>query len=410
MTTPTRLFLLAGLLPFALQPALASDWPQFRGPDRSGISNETAWEPNWNAGAPKTLWTHNSGESYAAPIIVNGMVYITSSNSEKDSFLCLDAVTGEEKWKSSFDHPSRKEMAAADPRSNALTATPLFHNNRLYTITREGELFCLDAKSGATIWRINVLKKTGAKMPYFGVSSSPVLEKDLLLFNIGAGGVAVHKDTGNIVWKTEGLGGYASPVIYTRKGKREMALFGTTAVVGVEVATGKEVWRYPWKEFEYSAPSSDPVFYDNMLFVQSARNGVHLIQLEGSAPKVVWQNQNMCSDFTNTILFQGYLYGNNRNKLTCVDRKTGAVKWEMKGLGQGAITIAGDKLIAQTERGELVVAEANPEKYVEIARIRLFEGKDFQNSAGYITPTLANGRLYCRVPSGKLVCLDVSRK
>jgi outer membrane protein assembly factor BamB len=408
--TPLRLSAISGLLALAALPVSAADWTQFRGPQRSGVSSETGWASRWSDSAPKTLWALEPGKSYACTLIAGDRAYITGSTKEKDTVYCLDADTGKEIWKVSFAHADRKAMAVVDAHSDALTSTPLLHKQRLYVLSREGELFCLDTKNGDTHWRKNLVKEIGAKLPDFGTSSSPVLEKNLLIFNIGTGGAAVDKDTGKVVWKSVGMGGYASPVLYTRNGKREAALFGVTEVVGVETATGKEQWRYPWKVTGYTAPSADPVLFGDRLLVHSATRGAHLLLLGSAAPTVVWQNKNMCSDFTNSVLWNGYLYGNNNNKLTCLDMKTGKTAWEEKGLGQGCLIIAGGKLIVQTQRGELIIAEANPEKYQELGRVKLFEGKDFMGSAGFITPTLANGKLYCRVPSGKLVCLDVREK
>jgi outer membrane protein assembly factor BamB len=401
---------ISGLFVMATLPALASDWPQFRGPQRSGISAETAWVSDWSVHPPKPLWTKEPGQSYASTIVAGGRVYITGSDKKQDTIYCLDAETGEEIWKVAFDHADRKAMAVVDKNADALTATPLLHNNRLYVLSREGELFCLEAQKGKVLWRSHLLKETKATLQDFGTSSSPVMEGNLLIFNIGTGGAAVDARNGKIVWKSIGKGGYASPVIYTRNGKREAALFGMEGIIGVEVANGKKRWQYPWKVTGYTAPSSDPVFAGDSLLVHSATAGARLLRWEGETPTVVWQNKNMCSDFTNSVLLNGYLYGNNNSKLACLDMKTGKTQWEEKGLGQGCLTIAGDRLIVQNQRGELIVAEASPEKYKELGRIKLFEGKDIFSSPGYITPTLVNGRLYCRAPGGKLVCLDVSGK
>jgi outer membrane protein assembly factor BamB len=401
------LFLLGVLA--ATTPASASDWPQFRGPQRNGVSPETGWTAKWPEAGPKRLWSAELGHSYASTLIYKGRAYVLGSTPQQDTVACLEAETGKEVWKVAFPHGPRAYVP--DSRPNALTATPLIQNDRLYVLAREGEFLCLNAKNGEVVWRTNLLQETGAKLPQFGLSCSPILEGDLLLCNIGTGGASVNKNTGKVVWKTGGTGGYASPILYTRNGKREAALFGDTTVVGVEALTGQERWRFPWRKTAFGgAPSGDPILTSAGLFVCASQEGSKLLNLQSETPTVVWQNRNLCSDFTNSVLLGKYLYGNNRNKLACLDIQTGEIRWEEKGLGQGSLIAAGGKLIVLTERGELVVAEATPNKYTELARTKLFEGKDFFGSAGYIAPTLANGLLYCRNSSGALVCLDLREK
>lgn len=399
-------FGLTGLVALTAFAGRAADWPQFRGVQRSGISPETAWTYQWPSNGPRIAWTRDLGPSYAATIIGQNRAYVLGSDTKRDTVYCLDAETGDEIWKFAFDHRERKYDP--DKYSDALLSTPLLHDDRLYVLAREGLLLCFEAASGSVLWQRDLLQLTGAKKQDFGASSSPIVENDLLLFNIGQGGAAVHKETGKLLWKTTGMGGYASPVVYTRKGKREAALFGINSILGIDPRTGKELWRYPVKVKEYSAPSADPIFTGEALFVNSA-NGSQLLRLGARTPTALWQSRNLCSDFTNSVRIGNYIYGNHNNRLACLDLATGALKWQEKGLGQGSLIAADGKLIVQTERGELIVAKATPEKYQELARTKLFNGKDFFTSAGYVTPTLANGYLYCRVASGKLLCLDLRK-
>jgi len=243
----------------------------------------------------------------------------------------------------------------------------------------------------------------------FGLSSSPILHKNLLLVTLGAGGAAFDRDTGKVIWKTSGVGGYASPVLYSKGGVTEAAFFMGPFIVGANAETGKERWRYPWPMKGLGAPACDPIPYKGMLFACSSQEGSRMIKLDSATPTDAWANRNMSIDFTNLVLIGKYLYGNNRNKLTCIDIDTGLTRWEEKGLGQGSLMAASGKLIVLTERGELIVAEASPEKYIELARAKPLDGNGFFDSAGYIPPTLANSRLYCRSPKGTLICLDVRK-
>lgn len=407
MKTKAMILMTAGLLAGATLISSAGDWTQFRGAERTGVSSETGWNAQWKETAPKTLWTWNGGESYACTLVSGDRVYVTGSDAKTDSIFCLNADTGKEIWKTTFPHSKR--VYVPDSHANALLSTPLLHGGKLYVVLREGEFHCLSVKDGKSAWHLNLTQATGAKPTPFGIATSPILEGNLLLFNLGKSGAAIDASTGKVVWKSVGDSGYASPVVYTRNGKRETALFGASDVSGTEVKTGKELWRIPWKVGTFSAPSGDPIFAENKLLVFSA-DTARQMTLDSTAPATAWQTKNLCSDFTNAILLNGFLYGSNRNKLACVDWKTGATRWEEKGLGQGALIAADGKLIVLTERGDLLSVEATPEKYTELGRLKLFDGKDVFSSAGYVAPTLANGKLYCRHAGGKLICLDLRAK
>lgn len=390
--------------------AFASDWTQFRGPQRNGVSSETNWEAKWGATGPKVLWKLDLEESYSGVVVSKGRAYTTASSGTQDTVLCVNALTGESIWKKNYEHGFRRYVP--DNRSNALCATPTLEGKMLYVLMREGALYCLNADNGDTIWKTELAKELNTPLPKFGMSSSPLIEKDLLLINIGKGGAAVNKKTGKIAWKSApGIGGQSSAIIYTRNNRREAAFFGVDSVFGVDAMTGKELWRYGWAMSAFELASADPIVYGDSIFANSSNRGSKLIKLNSNAPSVIWENKNLSSDYTNSVLYNGYVYGNNRNKLTCIDVKTGETKWEEKGLGYGSLIIADGKIIALFESGELAVAEATPTGYKEISRYKVLSGSGGAfGSAGYIPPTLSNGLLYLRNSKGTLVCLDLRKK
>jgi len=181
-----------------------------------------------------------------------------------------------------------------------------------------------------------------------------------------------------------------------------VAIFAAKEIVGVVAATGKIVWQFPWKT-SYDANIGDPIISGNTVFVCTGYNrGCALLKIEGSNVTEVWQNKNMRNHFNCSVLWQGYVYGfDEKKELRCLDFKTGQMKWSKGGLGKGSLMIADGKLIILSERGKLVIAEASPEGFRELASVQILTGKC------WTVPVLANGRIYARNANGQLVCIDV---
>ena len=167
---------------------------------------------------------------------------------------------------------------------------------------------------------------------------------------------------------------------------------------------------YPWKT-AYDVNSATPIVTDGKVFISSGyRAGCALLDVSGTTPTLLWRNKNMSNHCNSSVLYEGYLYGFNGNvggggALTCLELKTGEVKWSHKGLGTGSLMIADGKLVVLGERGDLVVAAASPEKFDVIASAGKVLG-----GICWTTPVLSNGRIYCRNSRGDVVCLDVSGK
>jgi len=266
-------------------------------------------------------------------------------------------------------------------------------------------LFCLDAASGSVAWSKDVTQEPGAKMPTWGFAGSPLVEGDLLLLNVGSAGAALDKKTGKTVWKSgDGEAGYSTPVPFDAGGKRMIALFLAKSVAAIELQTGKMTWSYPW-ETSYDVNAADPILSGDQVFISSGYNrGAALINVATTPPVKAWENKNMRNHMNSCVLIGGHLYGFDEDKLTCLDWKTGAAKWTQGGLGKGSLSASGDKLIIQSAKGELVIAEANPAAFKPIARAQVFGGES------WTTPILANGRIYCRNSKGDVACVDVSPK
>ncbi|MDB5318462.1 MAG: alcohol dehydrogenase [Phycisphaerales bacterium] len=386
--------------------ARGADWPVFRGPTRDGISVEKDWTHDWPGGEPKRLFQVNVKNGFSCPVVRGDRLWTMGHARGNDTVVCLDANKGTEIW--SYSYPALR-LGTVKPDYEGTRATPTLEEDRLYTLSRDGKVFCLDAGSGAVKWERDVSKDPGAAIPPWGFAGSPVVQGELLILNVGAAGLALDKATGAIRWQTgKGVSGYATPTVYETGGKSRLAMFAAERIVGVETLSGKELWSVPWKT-EYKINSSDLIFHDGKLFASSAYNfGCALIDVTGDRAKVLWQNKGLRNHYNSSILRDGYLYGFDGNNmqgsgLKCVEFATGRTRWTAPQPAWGNLILAGDRLIIVSQSGELVVAKASSERFEELAHAQPLGG------TCWTAPVLADGRLYLRNTRGDLVGLDLRK-
>ena len=376
--------------------AHATDWSQWRGQQRNGISNETGWTTKWDGGRPKQVWSAGIGEGYSSVAVAGGRLYTLGNAKNQDTVVCLTATTGRPVWRYAYPCPAADY---AGPR-----ATPIVDNGKVYTVSREGQAFCFDAVSGKVLWGNDLRRSVGAQIPTWGIAGSPLIEGNSIIYNVNAAGVALNKATGKVIWKSaSATPGYASPVAYNLGKERLVVIFAAKGAVAVRPANGQVAWQHPW-ETSYDVNAADPVFAGSDVFLSSNYGkGCVLIHTHTPRPQVIWENRNMKNHFNASVLYNGALYGNDENTLKCIDLRTGNERWRERGMGKGGVIVADGKLIALTERGELVIAQATPAKYTELARAQVLDG------TCWTQPVLANGMLYCRNHEGKLICLDLRK-
>ena len=380
--------------------AQADDWPNWRGPDHNGISKETGWSAKWPADGPKQVWKANVGIGFASFAVSHGRVYTVGNAKDTDTIFSFDANTGQEQWKHSY-------AAKLDPKyyEGGPSATPTVEGDRVYTFSKRGMVHCLDAAKGTVIWSKDLAEELKAKMPTWGFAGSVLIAGDLALLNVGSSGAALDKKSGKVIWSSgTDDAGYSTPVPLTVAGKPAATFAIKQHVIAVNVADGKELWRFPWKT-EYDVNPTDPILSGSKVFISSGYNhGGGVFDVSSQPPKAVWQNKNMRNHMNSCVLWEGHLYGMDENQLRCLVFDTGEVKWTHKPTGKGALMLADGKLIVLGEKGELMVAEASPAGFNVVARAQVLGGKS------WTTPVLANGKIYCRNAAGNVVCVDVSGK
>jgi outer membrane protein assembly factor BamB len=388
--------------------AWSEDWPRWRGPNVNGISTETGWLTTWPANGPKRVWEAKVGIGYSTVSVSKGRLFTMGNTDDQDTVYCLDALTGKELWKHTYACKQK------DPNGyHGTRGTPTVDGNRIYTVSREGHLFCLDFDGGKVIWSKNYVTDFGAKIPTWGFAISPLVEGDLLITEPGGQGaslVAFNKADGKVVWQSgNDPAAYSSPIAYTWKDERCVAILHAPALVAYSMKEGKELWRFPWKT-SYDVNAATPIIDNDKAFISSGYNtGCALIEFSSQPPKVLWQNKNMRNHVNSCVLWKEHLYGFDEGQLKCLELKTGEVKWTEKAYGKGSLLLAGDKFIIYSDRGLVAVVEASPTGCKEISRYQALEATASQGKDTWASPVLANGKLYCRSLEN-LVCLDVNAK
>ncbi|MCS6861462.1 MAG: PQQ-like beta-propeller repeat protein [Abditibacteriales bacterium] len=380
-----------------LTPLGAADWPQWRGPQRNGISSETGWTSRWSAAGPRIVWRAQVGQGFSSVAVKGGRVYTMGNTNGRDTVYCLNATNGKVLWTHSY---ACDAGGYPGPR-----ATPTVDGDKVYTLSREGHAFCLNAATGQVIWSADLQRQTGAYPPRWGFAGSPLVEGNLVIYNVGTAGVALDKNSGKLVWKSgAGTAGYASPVAFNVGNQRGVAIFSAQALIAVNPTNGRVLWQHPWYT-SYDVNAADPIFAGEYVFISSNYNrGGALLKISGGRPQVVWENRNMRNHFNSCVLVNGYLYGNDEGRLACVEFRTGAERWRQGGMGKGGLIAADGNLICLTERGMLVIVKATPERYTELASAQVLRG------TCWTQPVLANGFIFCRSHEGELVCVDVRGK
>jgi outer membrane protein assembly factor BamB len=395
------------------------DWPQWRGPNRDGLSTETGLLTAWPPQGPRVLWRKPLGRGFSSVAVAGGRLYTMFSEGggrrpgaapPDEAVVCLDAATGNEVWR--FRYPNRyEERFGSGPRS-----TPAVDGNRVYAVGPTGIFHCLRADTGEKVWRHDLREEFRARDMQYGVAFSPLVEGRLVYAMPGGPDgnavAAFDKETGALAWKAlDDPAGYSSPVAVTAAGVRQVLFFTNTELVSLSPGRGEVYWRYPWQT-DGGFNIATPVAFGNYVFISSAYGkGCALLEVTRRADGSlragrVYEHNRMRNHFASSVRLGDCLYGFDKTDLVCMDVRTGRVVWRQKGFrtfGKGTLLVADGHLFILGEDGTLTVAEATPAGYHPKASYRVFVNKC------WTVPALSRGRLYVRDES-EIVCLDLRKE
>lgn len=374
-----------------------TDWPQWRGPERSGVSKETGLLRQWPRTGPALVWSASQlGSGFGSVAIVGGRVFVQGMKNNQSVVSSLDRTSGKVVWTTALG-PSRDNDRGPGPRS-----TPTVNGDRVYVLTENGDLACLESASGKVVWRRNILQDFEGRNISWLISESPLVDGNLVIVSPGgrnAGLAALDKMSGKTVWVSKELSdeaGYASPVVADVQGVRTIMTLTGNAGIGVRVSDGKLMWRYG-NVANSTANITTPVYSDGKVFYTSAYGtGGALLGLRAAGGEVraqeIYFTRNMQNHHGGVVLVDGYLYGFNNSILTCLEFATGKVMWRDRSVGKGSVAYADGHLYILSEDNVVGLVEASPIGYRERGRFSIAD----QGWPSWAHPAVSGGRLYVR--------------
>lgn len=385
------LILLASIALTAAGAAIASserpEWPQYRGPERTGRG---APGLEWSESVPHLLWKRKIGPSFATVVSRGDRLYTAYSDDTGEYLACLDAATGEERWKTPVGEVFASEFG------NGPRATPTLDGDRVVLLGGKGRLVSARADDGAVVWQVELTERFGVTVPRFGFSGSALVVGDALLVEVGDGETAglalLDRATGETRSRLmDGSAGYSSPMIARLAGREQILMIRGNKLLGFD-ADGSVLWSH---EVEGGVIAMPVPIGDDRVFISAADDtGCALVRIEkeGDAWKAVevWKNRNMRNHFNSSILVDGVIYGFDNATLKALDATTGEMLWGKRGLGKGSLAASGDLLAVLTDKGELKFLRANRESYRELGALQAIEGKS------WTSPSIVGNRIFVR--------------
>ena len=412
-----RILLLTGMLlwlgakPLGVRPVAAgeSDWPQFLGPQRSGVYGGPAISGSWPASGPPVLWRKPVGEGFSGTVVQGGRLILFHRLEDRERVECLQAESGRPLWK--YDYPTHyRDDFGFDggPR-----ATPSIWEGKVYTFGAQGVLHCLDLESGRKVWSLETHEKFGVRKGFFGAACSPLVEDGRLFLNVGgrdqAGLVAFDARTGRVLWTaTDDEASYSSPAMATLGGRRQVLFLTRTGLVSADPESGEVLFRFRWRaRSRASVNAATPLAAGASIFLSSSYGtGAVQLRVKGSELETVWSSdESLSNHYSTSVIRGGHLFGFHGRQeygqsLRCVALETGRVLWSRDGVAAGTVSLAGDRLVVLKQDGELLLVAASPRAFRLIAKARILA----PTVRAY--PALAGGRLFARNQK-ELVAVDL---
>jgi outer membrane protein assembly factor BamB len=405
-------------LGLSLAPTHARDWPQWRGPDRNGHSDEKGLLKEWPAGGPKLLWKiTDAGSGYSTPAVVGDRIYALGNDGLENEFVAAFAVKdGKRVWTTRLGNVGNPNQKPPYPGARS---TPTVDGDILYALGSDGDLACVEIGSGKVHWRKNLRTDFGGKPGDWAYSESPLIDGERLICTPGGADatlVALNKKTGDVIWKCalpeKDDAAFASAIVVEAAREKQYVQLLQKGLVGVEAKSGKLLWRFTNAVSRYGANIPSPVAGEGYVYVGSAGTGggaVRLTAKDGGveAEKAYFESK-LPTAIGGAIKIGEHLYGTTAQALLCVEFKTGEVKWEDRALGAASLCYADGRLYLHGENGAVALVEPSAEAYREKGRFTPPDRPKPTNPSekAWAYPVVSHGKLYVR-EQGTLWCYDV---
>ncbi len=376
----------------------ASDWNQFRGPNRDNLSTETGLAGEWPQGGPELLQTITGiGEGYSSVSLVGELMYTMGNVDGAEYVTAMNRKTGEIVWR------ARSGDAYHDGTGNGPRGTPTIVDGMVYSLGGNGDLTCISANTGDVVWHQNILTEYGGGNISWGISESVLIDDGKVICSPGgrdATVVALDAKTGKVIWKSkvpeQPQASYASPVVAKIGKVKQYVIFTSKGICGVSAKDGEPLWGQNASS-NGTANCATPLIVDNFVFSSSDYGqGAELVELKAQGNKVaakqVYSTKDMKNHHGGMVLLDGHVFGSNGDMLSCLELKTGKPTWREHGM-KGSVVYADGKIVFRNEQGPVVLLAADTKEYRELGR---FEQPERSGSAAWSHPVIADGKLYLR--------------
>ncbi|MHC4478371.1 MAG: PQQ-binding-like beta-propeller repeat protein [Planctomycetota bacterium] len=376
-----------------------SDWPQWRGWKRDGVSSETGLLKKWPEGGPKLLWSVDGlGKGYSTVAVANGLVF-TTGLVDKEGILFAFDLEGHPKWKKSYG-------PGWTGSRDGVRTTPTVDGDSVYVMSGYGRVVCFDTKTGGRRWAVDTQSRFGGENINWGISESVLIEGQKVICTPGgqdATVVALDKQTGKTIWRSKGLSdrsAYCSAILVERGDKRLVVTITDKSIVGIDAGDGTVLWQHPNKlhkgEPREVNPNS-PVYHDGCIYVTSRWIGATMLRLseDGTRVKKVRDDERFDPHHGGFVVVHGFIYGANTKgeKWMCLEWATGKITYEHKWLGKGSVTYAEGMLYCYEEKkGTVGLVKASPAGFEVVSSFLVSKGTDEH----WAHPVVCGGRLYIR--------------
>ena len=358
------------------------EWPGFRGPLRDGVVRNIRINTDWTTSPPTELWRRPIGPGWSSFAVRGDLLYTQEQRGNDEMVSCYRVSTGQPVWRHRDAVRFYESNGGAGPRG-----TPTLHADRVYAVGATGILKVLDALTGKRVWTRNIADDTKRAVPYWGIASSPLIVNDLVIAASAGTLVAYDIASGGLKWKGPSYGAsYSSPHLLTLDGVEQVVLLGGPGAISVAPADGKVLWIHKWEPGPMVQPAMTE---DGDILVNNvtATGGVATRRLhvtkgaDGWNLEERWTSTGLKPNFNDFVVHKGHAYGFDNNILAAINLETGQRVWKGGRYGNGQMVLLKeqDVLLVTSEDGELALVSATPDKYTEIAKMRIFESKTWNH-------------------------------
>ena len=391
----------------------AADWPQYRGPNHDGVSTERI-NKNWTGSVTNPVWIVYLTNGLTSLTVSGGRVFTqvarNSGGGNREFCVALSATNGVELWATKVDDKASYPSGGVGSTDDGPRSTPSVEGGSVYVLTSYHNLCRLNATNGAVIWTTNLVSGFGGSVIAWQSAASPLLESGLVFVNANCGTstlMAFNTTNGSLVWRSQNEAmTHATPTLATINGVRQLIFATQSGLVSLNPLNGNLLWKFPYP-FAYSISiGASPAVWQDVVFPSAYYNmgavAVQIVQNNASqVPVQLWADRGVQDHWATPVCFQGAVFGPftpdyDAAELRCIDLLSGQLRWAVPNFGRGSTMLVGTNLLVITERGDLVLAEANTNAYVELARFTAIPGFNGLTNKCWNALALSDGQLYVR--------------